>query len=84
MSIPMKPAVTPAVPSSDAAIPASCSSIITPACVQALYGIPTTLATESSNQLGVSGFIEQFANQADLKVNRASLIFYTFSPLMLE
>ncbi|PSR75361.1 hypothetical protein PHLCEN_2v9170 [Hermanssonia centrifuga] len=42
------------------------SSAITPACVQSLYGIPTTLATQSSNQLGVSGFIDQFANQADL------------------
>ncbi|EKM58673.1 uncharacterized protein PHACADRAFT_89753 [Phanerochaete carnosa HHB-10118-sp] len=46
---------------------ASCStSAVTPACVQSLYGIPATKATQSSNQLGVSGFIEQFANQADL------------------
>lgn len=36
--------------------------------VQALYGIPTTRATQSSNTLGVSGFTDQFANQADLKV----------------
>lgn len=35
---------------------------------QAIYGIPTTPATQSTNKLGVSGFIEQFANQADLKV----------------
>lgn len=48
------------------AVPASCNSVVTPACLQALYGIPTTLATQSSNKLGVSGFIEQFANQADL------------------
>ncbi|KAI0669376.1 family S53 protease [Trametes maxima] len=49
------------------AVPSSCGSRITPACLQALYGIPTTKATQSSNQLAVSGFIEQFANKADLK-----------------
>ena len=53
-------------PGSDASVPSSCSSQITPACLQALYGIPTTAATRSSNVLGVSGFIEQYAQQADL------------------
>ncbi|KAI4525603.1 subtilisin-like protein [Schizophyllum commune Loenen D] len=53
-------------PGSDASVPSSCSSQITPACLQALYGIPTTAATQSSNVLGVSGFIEQYAQQADL------------------
>ncbi|KAI0261746.1 subtilisin-like protein [Gloeopeniophorella convolvens] len=47
--------------------PASCDTAITPTCVQELYGIPSTLATESSNQIAVSGFIGQYANQADLK-----------------
>ncbi|KAH8116692.1 family S53 protease-like protein [Phellopilus nigrolimitatus] len=46
--------------------PSSCNSVVTPACLQALYGIPTTLATQSSNVLGVSGFADQFANKADL------------------
>lgn len=41
--------------------PASCASTVTPACLQALYGIPTTRATQSTNKLGVSGFIDQFA-----------------------
>ncbi|KAI0046855.1 family S53 protease [Auriscalpium vulgare] len=50
----------------DATAPASCNSAVTPACIQELYGIPTTLATQSSNQLAVSGFIDQFANSADL------------------
>lgn len=54
-------------------MPASCATTITPACLQALYGIPTTKATQSSNVLGVSGFIEQFANQADLSTFLASL-----------
>ncbi|KZV99446.1 hypothetical protein EXIGLDRAFT_712134 [Exidia glandulosa HHB12029] len=47
-------------------IPAGCDSTITPACLQALYGIPTTPATQSTNVLGVSGFIQQFANRQDL------------------
>ncbi|KAI0646520.1 family S53 protease [Trametes meyenii] len=49
------------------AVPASCVNTITPSCLQALYGIPAALATQKSNTLGVSGFIEQFANQQDLK-----------------
>lgn len=49
------------------AVPASCASTVTPACLQALYGIPTTPATQSSNTLAVTGFISQWANQADLK-----------------
>ncbi|KDR71935.1 hypothetical protein GALMADRAFT_74434 [Galerina marginata CBS 339.88] len=44
----------------------SCSSAVTPPCLQAQYGIPTTPATQSSNVLAVSGFIQQFANQVDL------------------
>ncbi|KAI0628873.1 family S53 protease [Trametes polyzona] len=49
------------------AIPSSCASTITPACLQDIYGIPTTKATQSSNKLAVSGFIDQFANEADLE-----------------
>ncbi|KAJ8087301.1 hypothetical protein PM082_006131 [Marasmius tenuissimus] len=53
--------------------PSSCNSVVTPACLEALYGIPTTRATQSSNKLGVSGFIQQFANQADLRTFLTSL-----------
>ncbi|EMD37174.1 hypothetical protein CERSUDRAFT_137710, partial [Gelatoporia subvermispora B] len=49
------------------ALPASCSSEVTPSCLQELYGIPFTPATQSLNSIGVSGFQEQFANEADLK-----------------
>ena len=48
-------------------VPASCTSTITPACLEALYGIPTTLATQSSNKLFVAGFLDQWAQEADLK-----------------
>ncbi|KIP04581.1 hypothetical protein PHLGIDRAFT_25524 [Phlebiopsis gigantea 11061_1 CR5-6] len=47
---------------------ATCSTTaVTPACVESIYGIPKTLATSTSNTLAVSGFIEQYANKADLK-----------------
>jgi tripeptidyl-peptidase-1 len=42
-------------------------STITPSCLQALYNMPTAMATQQSNTLGVSGFIGQYANQADLR-----------------
>ncbi|KDR73332.1 hypothetical protein GALMADRAFT_72684 [Galerina marginata CBS 339.88] len=55
----------------------TCATAVTPACLEALYGIPTTSATQSSNVLGVSGFIQQFANKADLttflKANRPDI-----------
>lgn len=44
----------------------SCADTITPACLQSLYNIPSTPATQTSNTLGVSGFSDQYANQADL------------------
>ncbi|KAJ7092235.1 family S53 protease [Mycena epipterygia] len=58
--------VADAAPVSNA-VPASCATTVTPACLQAIYNIPTTTATQSTSKLGVSGFIEQFANSADLK-----------------
>ncbi|KAF7357217.1 Family S53 protease [Mycena sanguinolenta] len=45
----------------------SCASKVTPACLQSLYGIPTTPATQTSNTIAVAGFIDQYANAADLK-----------------
>ncbi|KAF7293014.1 Family S53 protease-like protein [Mycena indigotica] len=45
----------------------SCADLTTISCVLAEYGIPTTPATQSSNVLGVSGFINQFANFLDLR-----------------
>ncbi|KAJ6535085.1 family S53 protease [Mycena capillaripes] len=49
------------------ATPASCARTVTPSCLQSLYGIPKTAATESSNSIAVAGFINQFAQKADLK-----------------
>ncbi|EIN06455.1 subtilisin-like protein [Punctularia strigosozonata HHB-11173 SS5] len=51
---------------SDATVPNSCNTSITPACLQALYGIPTTIVTDTDSQIGVTGMDNQFANMADL------------------
>ncbi|PCH43830.1 family S53 protease-like protein [Wolfiporia cocos MD-104 SS10] len=48
-------------------VASSCADTITPSCLQSLYGIPTTAATDSSNKLGVSGYDDQYANKADLE-----------------
>ncbi|KAJ3798851.1 family S53 protease-like protein [Lentinula aff. detonsa] len=53
--------------------PTSCNSVVTPTCLQDLYGIPTTPATQTSNILGVSGFIDQWAQTADLKTFLSNL-----------
>ncbi|PCH39548.1 family S53 protease [Wolfiporia cocos MD-104 SS10] len=52
---------------STAAEPSACDSYVDPACLQALYGIPTTPATESSNYIGVTGYDDEYANQAALE-----------------
>ncbi|KAJ7506898.1 family S53 protease [Mycena galericulata] len=64
---PVLSAPKPASGNSSDATAASCSTSITPACLQSLYGIPTTPATQSSNSIAVAGYIEQFAQTADLK-----------------
>lgn len=42
------------------------ASYVTPAFLQSLYGIPTTKATQSSNQLLVTGYDNNYANSNDL------------------
>ncbi|KAJ7696455.1 family S53 protease [Mycena rosella] len=49
----------------------SCANTVTPACLQTLYGIPTTAnnnstTSNSTNSIAVAGFIDQFAQTADL------------------
>jgi len=55
------------------AVPSSCNQVVTPACLQALYGLPTALATQSSNRIAVAGFLNQWAQQADLSVRYYNL-----------
>ncbi|KAJ3511239.1 hypothetical protein NLJ89_g4214 [Agrocybe chaxingu] len=51
-----------------ATVPSSCSTTITPACLRALYNTTdyVPVATKLS-KLGVAGYLEEFANTADLK-----------------
>ncbi|KAJ7448642.1 family S53 protease-like protein [Mycena galericulata] len=42
------------------------NGITTPACLQAMYGIPATPATQSNNTLLVTAYQDQFAQKADL------------------
>lgn len=51
------------------AIPAACNSTINPVCLQDIYGIPSTPATEKSNTLLVTAYVEQFAQNADISVS---------------
>ena len=52
-----------------ATVPTSCNTRITPACLKALYNttLYTPQATETS-KLGVAGYLDEFANDADLQV----------------
>ena len=59
-------------PKSLATVPSSCSSTITPACLRALYNTTTYVpAATDVNILGVAGYLDEFANRADLQVSRS-------------
>ncbi|KAJ3771982.1 family S53 protease [Lentinula raphanica] len=47
--------------------PTSCETSVPPSCLQSLYGIPTTPATQSSNILGVSSLQSNWALESDLE-----------------
>ena len=56
-------------PGSDAAVPSSCASTITPTCLRDLYNTSTYVpAATNVNKLGVAGYLQEFANTADLQV----------------
>lgn len=55
-------------PGSLATVPSSCSSTITPACLRALYNTTTYVPKATNvNKLGVAGYLDEFANNADLQ-----------------
>ncbi|KAJ7731994.1 family S53 protease-like protein [Mycena metata] len=45
----------------------TCVDVTTVSCLQAQYGIPTASATQTNNVLGVSGYLDQFAEFDDLE-----------------
>ena len=59
-----------------AAVPTSCNNQITPACLQALYNttgyIPQAV---DINKLGVAGYLDEFANDADLQVSIGACLY---------
>lgn len=49
--------------------PASCNTAITPSCLRTLYNTANYTPTATNvNQIGIAGYLEEFANLADLKV----------------
>ncbi|KAL4252873.1 tripeptidyl-peptidase II [Abortiporus biennis] len=55
-------------PGSLATVPSSCSTTITPACLRALYNTTTYVPkATATNKLGVAGYLDEFANNADLQ-----------------
>jgi len=56
-------------------LPAQCGTIVTPACIRALYNTAgyTPTAT-STNKLGVAGYLSQYANYADLQVSGLGIV----------
>ncbi|KAG5654208.1 hypothetical protein H0H81_006241 [Sphagnurus paluster] len=52
-----------------AAVPSSCGSTITPACLRALYNTTNYVPQATIiNKLGVAGYLQEYANRADLQV----------------
>lgn len=57
-------------PGSLATVPSSCSTTITPSCLRALYNTTSYTPTATAvNKLGICGYLEEFANFADLQVS---------------
>lgn len=48
--------------------PDSCEQQVTPVCLQDLYNIPRTPANQKNNSIAVTGFLNEYANEADLSV----------------
>jgi tripeptidyl-peptidase-1 len=46
----------------------ACNKQITPACLQSLYGLPTASVSSSSAGIAVPGFVNEYANYADLNL----------------
>lgn len=49
--------------------PTSCNTVITPSCLRTLYNtVNYTVKAANVNKIGVAGYLEEFANFADLQV----------------
>ncbi|KAF8074710.1 peptidase S8/S53 domain-containing protein [Lyophyllum atratum] len=68
----LQPDVHPVADDADfsvnAAVPASCSTTITPACLRGLYNTTSYVPQATNvNKLGVAGYLQEYANRADLQ-----------------
>jgi len=52
------------------AVSPTCKDRITPSCLNTLYNISYTPVSTKNNSLGVVGYLDEFANHADLQVRR--------------
>lgn len=53
----------------DPTVPSSCLTTITPACLRALYKTSTYVPNATNvNKIGIAGYLDEFANRADLQV----------------
>ncbi|KAF5383817.1 hypothetical protein D9615_003735 [Tricholomella constricta] len=58
-----------------AAVPASCGTTITPDCLRALYNTASYVPQATKdNQLGVAGYLQEYANRADLQVRSPTFV----------
>ena len=53
-------------PAEDAAVPSSCSSSITPACLSTLYGYGSYTPSATPAKMSIAGFLEQWPQYSDL------------------
>ena len=51
----------------------TCKDQITPACLNAIYNISYTAVSTKNNSLGVPGFLNEYANHADLQVRKCHI-----------
>ncbi|KAH9948990.1 peptidase S8/S53 domain-containing protein [Amylocystis lapponica] len=66
--VPKKRSIAERIVTRAGEVDASCANDTSPSCLQQLYGIPTTAATQSSNTLGVTGYSSQWPQTQDLQL----------------
>jgi len=57
----------------NSAVSPTCNDQITPSCLNALYNISYTPVSTKNNSLGVAGYLNQYANHADLQVRKCQI-----------
>ena len=60
-----------------------CSSKITPSCLRALYNTTSYTPTATNvNTLGIAGYLDQFANRADLQVYPFTFLKFCYALIL--